>query len=160
MYWEGGKEIDVTGAEMVMPDGMVIPQLVGDEAYKYLGTEMRTGWADGKGQDEVRQKVVRKCRQMIGLIGRMPMLTSHQMSRAISLAVAGTIGYYGRSSVITWSDCASIEIISPAVHHIARRSNVRRACARRACARRARPSHARVADARALAPAPQPPSAA
>ena len=109
VYWEGDKELDVTGYEMRMPDGEVLPQLVGEDTYKYLGTEMRTGWADGKGQDEVRRKVVRKCRQMIGLIGRVPQLTSHQMSRAIGLAVGGTIGFYGRSSAITWSDCASIE---------------------------------------------------
>jgi hypothetical protein len=37
-YWESdGTERDVTGWEMVMPDGSTIPQLEGDDKYKYLG---------------------------------------------------------------------------------------------------------------------------
>lgn len=36
-YWESdGTERDVTGWEMVMPDGSTIPQLEGDDKYKYL----------------------------------------------------------------------------------------------------------------------------
>jgi len=35
-YWENdGTERDVTGWEMVMPDGSTIPQLEGDDKYKY-----------------------------------------------------------------------------------------------------------------------------
>ena len=59
-----------------MPDGeTVIPQLVGEETYKYLGSEMRTGWAEDASQKELRTKIKRKCRQLIGLIGRAPLLT-------------------------------------------------------------------------------------
>jgi hypothetical protein len=39
-----GTERDVTGWEMVMPDGSTIPQHEGDDKYKYLGTELTTGW--------------------------------------------------------------------------------------------------------------------
>ena len=42
-YWEDGKEVDVTGWEMKFPDGKTIPQLTGDEEYKYLGTELTSG---------------------------------------------------------------------------------------------------------------------
>ena len=60
-YWENNEERDVEGYEMRMPDGMPIPQLKGDERYKYLGTELRTGWANGEGQTEMTNEgVVRR----------------------------------------------------------------------------------------------------
>ena len=116
-YWENGIEKDVSGWEITLPDGTVVPQLVSkteegetvNETYKYLGTEMRAGWADGHGHDETRAKVVRKCRQLIGLIGRAPLATQQQMSKAISLAISGTIGYYCRSTALTWGDAVQIE---------------------------------------------------
>ena len=38
---------------MRMPDGMtILPQLKGDESYNYLGTELRTGWANGDDEFE------------------------------------------------------------------------------------------------------------
>jgi hypothetical protein len=46
-YWESdGTERDVTGWEMVMPDGTTIPQLEGDDKYKYL-LETTGGGGDG-----------------------------------------------------------------------------------------------------------------
>jgi hypothetical protein len=54
-YWESdGTERDVTGWEMVMPDGSTIPQLEGDDKYKYLGRcgtnrKRQRGGAQGKG---------------------------------------------------------------------------------------------------------------
>ena len=30
----------MTGWEMIMPDGSTIPQLVGDDKYRYLGSEL------------------------------------------------------------------------------------------------------------------------
>ena len=110
VYWKDGKEVDVEGWEMRMPDGVtVIPQLVGAESYKYLGTEMPTGWSSGRAQDEARAKVVRACRQMIGLIGRAPLTTEAQIEKAIALGVGGIMSYYARSTVVTWSDCVTIE---------------------------------------------------
>ena len=116
-YWEEGKEKDITGWEMRLPDNTIIPQLVSktpegklvNETYKYLGTEMRAGWAEGRGQDETRHKMVSKCRQLIGLIGRTPLETLSQMEKAISLAISGTIGYYGRSTSLTWDNSIQIE---------------------------------------------------
>ena len=109
-YWESdGNEKDVTGWEMRMPDGTVIPQLVGDEKYKYLGSELTTGWNQGDAQTTVRKKVVGKCKQAIGLIARVPLITEEQLAKAIDLALAGIIGYYGRSTVITWEDAVQIE---------------------------------------------------
>ena len=109
-YWESdGTERDVTGWEMVMPDGSTIPQLEGDDKYKYLGTELTTGWNRGEAQTAVRKKVVAKCRQAIGLIARIPLLSEEQLAKAIELALAGIIGYYGRSTVITWEDAVQIE---------------------------------------------------
>ena len=53
-YWENDEERDVEGYEMRMPDGMTIPQLKGDESYKYLGTELRTRCrGQGSGTDSL-----------------------------------------------------------------------------------------------------------
>ena len=109
-YWGAdGVEKDVEGWEMRMPDGMVLPQLKGSETYKYLGSEMAAGWGGGEAQKVVRAKVVRKCKQAVGMIGRVPLMTEEQMSKAMALALAGIIGYYGRASVITWEDAVQIE---------------------------------------------------
>ena len=108
-YWENDEERDVEGYEMRMPDGMPIPQLKGDESYKYLGTELRTGWANGEGQTEMRERCVADCKRVIWIIGNLPHLTGEQIRRNMALALSGIIGYYGRSTVITWEDCQSIE---------------------------------------------------
>ena len=48
---------------------------------------------------------------MIEMIGRVPALSSEQTSRCMDLAVSGVIGYYGRSTPITWEDCEQIETV-------------------------------------------------
>ena len=108
-YWQGGQVVDVTGFEMRMPDGTVIPQLTGDERYKYLGTELRGGGEGKVMMDHTRARVVHKCKQLMGMIGRLPHATEAQMNKAMALAMAGVIGYYGRSTVITWENCVQIE---------------------------------------------------
>ena len=108
-WWKDGTEVDVTGYEMCMPDGSTVPQLVGDDIYKYLGTEMNTGWRHGNAHKPARAKVVARCRQLIGLLGRVPCLTEQQYGCAVSLALSGCIGYYARSTVLTWEDCVTIE---------------------------------------------------
>ncbi|EOD18201.1 hypothetical protein EMIHUDRAFT_196329 [Emiliania huxleyi CCMP1516] len=97
-YWENNEERDVEGYEMRMPDGMPIPQLKGDESYKYLGTELRTGWANGEGQTEMRERCVADCKRVIWIIGNLPHLTGEQIRRNMALALSGIIGYYGRST--------------------------------------------------------------
>ena len=103
-YWEeGGTERDVEGWEMRMPDGeTVIPQLVGAEKYKYLGTELRAGWGGGQAYEDARANVVNKCRNAIAMLGRVKQLTHRQMETAMALVLSGFIGYYGRSTVLTW----------------------------------------------------------
>ena len=108
-YWEeDGTERDVEGWDMRV-GGMTIPQLVGEERYRYLGSEMTTGWSGGESQCAIREEVVRKCRQALGMIGRIPLITEEQMGRASALALSGIIGYYGRAAVITWEDAVRIE---------------------------------------------------
>ena len=80
---------------MRMPDGMPIPQLTGDESYRYLGTELRTGWANGEGQMEMRKRCVADCKRVIWIIGNLPHLTGEQIRRNMALALSGIIGYYG-----------------------------------------------------------------
>ena len=108
-YWEDGKEVDVTGWEMKLPNGEVVPQLTGNDEYKYLGTELTTGWKEGQVHSTLRRKAVRKCRQIIGLIGHVPCLRQDQMAKGMSLGIAGILGYYGRATVIRWEDCVEIE---------------------------------------------------
>ena len=115
-----------------MPDGeTVIPQLVGEETYKYLGSEMRTGWAEDASQKELRTKIKRKCRQLIGLISRAPLLTEEQMNTAFSLALGSVIGYYGRACCLTWADCQEIESARVAALRARKFTSVFKRCAER-----------------------------
>ena len=43
------------------------------------------------------------------MISNLPELTVEHMSDCIDLALGGVIGYYGRSTVIRWSDAEAIE---------------------------------------------------
>ena len=59
--------------------------------------------------EAVRKEVVRKCRQAIGMIGRVPLITEEHARRAMALALSGIIGFYGRAVPLRWEDAASIE---------------------------------------------------
>eukprot|EP00965_Chrysotila_dentata_P078986 2604930-Pleurochrysis_carterae.AAC.3 len=52
-YNEEGKENDIAGREVVLPDGKKVPQLLGAETYKYLGTQLRPGRASGRHKEEL-----------------------------------------------------------------------------------------------------------
>ena len=108
-------ERDVVWQVVQMPCGMVIPQLVKGEHYKYLGTEMPPGWFGGKAQGAAEEKVLRKCKTLLWMLGGIPALTDAHLGQAMSLAVAGVIGFYGRSTVITWATCQRIEAVRAAV---------------------------------------------
>ena len=41
--------------------------------------------------------------------GRAPLTTEAQIEKAIALGVGGIMSYYARSTVVTWSDCVTIE---------------------------------------------------
>ena len=43
------------------------------------------------------------------MIGSVPGLTDEMMGKAMSLAVAGVIGFYARATVLTFEDCQKIE---------------------------------------------------
>ena len=53
----------------------------------------------------------RQCCQLIRLLGRVPTLGPEQLRQAISLAIAGTVGYFGRSTPMPFAVCASIEAV-------------------------------------------------
>ena len=105
-YWQGGKERDISGWEIRLPNGDLVPQV---KVYKHLGSLETSTWREAG--VATREKVRRRCTQMIEMIGRVPALSSEQMSRCMDLAVSGVIGYYGRSTPITWEDCEQIETV-------------------------------------------------
>ena len=111
VVWEDGVEKDVEGWTMRFPDGEIIPQLTEMETYKYLGTPMRCGFAAGDGQTEMRRKCVAQCKKAVWLIGNMQHLTVDQMAGAMDAAIGGTVGYYGRSTVIRRVDAEEIETV-------------------------------------------------
>ena len=103
-YWKGNVEHHIEGWTMQLPDGTTIPQV---ETYKYLGGEERSGW---KGRHElVEAKALRQCCQLLRLLGRVPTLGPEQLRRAMSLALAGVLGYFARSTPISLATCKSIE---------------------------------------------------
>eukprot|EP00965_Chrysotila_dentata_P002472 80075-Pleurochrysis_carterae.AAC.1 len=61
-YNEEGKESDITGWEVILPDGEKNPQLMGTETYKYPGTHLRTGRARGSSIRDMRKIVAGKAK--------------------------------------------------------------------------------------------------
>eukprot|EP00965_Chrysotila_dentata_P225342 6194694-Pleurochrysis_carterae.AAC.2 len=108
-YDEEGKESDITGWEVVMPDGDKIPQLMGTETYKYLGTYLRTGRARGNSIKDTRKVVAGKAKRIIFAIGRLPGMSQEQMGITLALGIAGVLGYYARSTPMDMGTCKSIE---------------------------------------------------
>ena len=109
-YWEGGVERQVTGWRLRLPDGKEVPQVA---SYKHLGSPETATWSGG--QDGARKKVVEKCKQMIGAIGRLGVLREDQLRMAMTLAVEGLIGYYARCTALRMEDCDGIEAAREAV---------------------------------------------
>ena len=109
-YDDEGKECEVTGAKVEMPNGEEVPQVT---KYKYLGTPLQIEY---KGRHSaMRSKVVSTCCALLRQIGRVDMLGPRQTRRAIELAVAGVLGYYCRSTPMTWADCEKIEAVRASV---------------------------------------------
>eukprot|EP00965_Chrysotila_dentata_P024024 795845-Pleurochrysis_carterae.AAC.1 len=108
-YNEEGRENDITGWEVVLPDGETIPQLKGTETYKYLGTHLRPGRATGNSIRDMRKQIAGKVKRLIFAIGRLPGLTQEQLGKISSLGVAGVLGYYARSTPMDITTCKSIE---------------------------------------------------
>ena len=51
---------------MRLPDGRVVPQV---SSYKHLGSEEKDSW--GEALAKAREKVVGKCTQLLGMIGKV-----------------------------------------------------------------------------------------
>eukprot|EP00965_Chrysotila_dentata_P142429 4709003-Pleurochrysis_carterae.AAC.1 len=64
-YNEEGQESDVSGWEIILPDGTKIPQLKGTETYKYLGTQIRPGRAKGGSVKLMRKVIAEKSKRII-----------------------------------------------------------------------------------------------
>ena len=75
--------------------------------YTYLGTKI--GPKSRHALEATRQQVRKKMVQILRVIGRIPALNNVQMSKCMSIAVAGVIGYYGRSTPLSMADCKAIE---------------------------------------------------
>ena len=83
--------MDVTGWSLRLPNGVEIPQLCGDETYKYLGTELLAGWQSNLTHLAVRTKVVQRCCQLIRDIG-MLRLSESVLSTAMELVSPARLG--------------------------------------------------------------------
>ena len=105
--WVGGRQQDVTGVVVRLPNGEVVPQLEGGEEYTHLGFEEGTEWRGRHAT--VRTKVVEHCTRVVGMIGRVQGLSLEQVQMAIALAVEGVIGYFGRAVHIDGPTCEKIE---------------------------------------------------
>eukprot|EP00965_Chrysotila_dentata_P115641 3821710-Pleurochrysis_carterae.AAC.5 len=108
-YNEDGKESDITGWDIVLPDGEKIPQLLGAETYKYLGTQLRPGRARGGSIKDMRKVVASKAKRTIFAIGRLPGMSQEQLGKTLALGIAGVLGYYARSTPLDMGTCKSIE---------------------------------------------------
>ena len=105
--WVGGRQQDVTGVVVHLPNGDTVPQLTGGEEYTHLRFEEGTEWRGRHAT--VRAKVVEHCTRVVGMIGRVQGLSLEQVQMAIALAVEGVIGYFGRAVHIDGPTCEKIE---------------------------------------------------
>eukprot|EP00965_Chrysotila_dentata_P203154 6181547-Pleurochrysis_carterae.AAC.2 len=109
-YNEEGRESDITGWDVVLPDGQKIPQVTGTETYKYLGTHLRPGRARGISIRDMRKIVAEKAKRIIFAIGRLPGMSEEQLGRTLALGIAGVLGYYARSTpTMALGTCKGIE---------------------------------------------------
>eukprot|EP00965_Chrysotila_dentata_P086316 2848141-Pleurochrysis_carterae.AAC.1 len=108
-YNEEGQESDITGWEIMLPDGTKIPQLKGTETYKYLDTQLRPGRAKGSSVKQMGKIIAEKSKRLIYAIGRLPGLTHKQLESIMALRVAEILGYYARSTPMDMTTCKSIE---------------------------------------------------
>eukprot|EP00965_Chrysotila_dentata_P051818 1720295-Pleurochrysis_carterae.AAC.1 len=108
-YNEEGKESDITGWDVVLPDGEKIPQLKGAETCKYLGTHLRPGRARGSSIRDMREIVAGKAKRIIFAIGRLLGMSQEQLGKTLALGIAGVLGYYARSTPMDLRTCKSID---------------------------------------------------
>eukprot|EP00965_Chrysotila_dentata_P235286 6200657-Pleurochrysis_carterae.AAC.3 len=107
-YNEEGKESDILGWEVILPDGEKIPQLKGAETYRYLGTHLKPGRARGGSIWDTRKIIAEKTKRIIFAVGRLLGLTQEQLGRTLALGVAGVLGYHARSTPMDMTTCKNI----------------------------------------------------
>eukprot|EP00966_Prymnesium_polylepis_P061741 1433057-Prymnesium_polylepis.1 len=73
----------------------------------YLGTTV--GPANTNAKEGTRQEVRKTLVQVIRTIGRIPCLSNEQMSKCMSVAVSGIVGYWGRSTPLRMDDMQAAE---------------------------------------------------
>ena len=100
------EERQVEGWVLRLPTGAVVPQV---SEYKHLGSEEGAEWEGS--QRAVREKVVKRCTQMMRLIGQLGVLSREQLRMALALAVEGNVGYYARATVLRMEECDRIEAV-------------------------------------------------
>ena len=58
-----------------------------------------------------REKVVKRCTQVMKMVGQIGIMTGEQTRLALALAVEGCMGYYARATVMRLKDCERIEAV-------------------------------------------------
>ena len=124
-YWQGDQEQSVTGWQMRLPDGRVVPQVLhrgkagmtggkqqateyGEQGeYTYLGSDETERW--GGAQDSVRKKVTTFCTKLLRMIGRVGVLGDEQTRIGMTLGVEGATGFYARATAIGMDACEEVE---------------------------------------------------
>lgn len=120
-YWKQGVEREIEGWTIRLPDGRTVPQV---RSYKYLGQVELSGWKPDRGDKQVSDlpagvtcdrhaptlaRVQRQCCRLIRMLSYVPTLGPEQLRRGMSLAIAGTLGYFARATPVPYSVCAAIE---------------------------------------------------
>ena len=75
--------------------------------YRYLGCEISP--SPDTGYERTRAEVVRQTAQILQIIGSLPGLDNARMCEVMGVAVHGILGFFGRTTPMTWADCEAIE---------------------------------------------------
>ena len=107
-YWNSaGEECDVEGFEMRLPDGRLVPQIVGGGKYRYLGSDEMCTWEGA--QTSVRELVAGECAKLLKAAGGIDTLSMEHTRNMMNVIVDGMMGYYGRATAMDWETCERIE---------------------------------------------------
>ena len=98
-YWNSaGEECDVEGYEMRLPDGRLVPQIVADGKYRYLGSDEMCTWEGA--QRSMRELVATECAKLLKAAGGIDTLSMEHTRNMMNVIVDGMMGYYGRATAM------------------------------------------------------------